>query len=260
MAMFDLSGKVALVAGGAGYLGRPVCKALAQQGAAVVAADLVDAQVRQAVGEIEAVGAGVRAKGMVMDIGDERAVRAVVDQTVRDFGTLDICVNSTCKSIGKLVEEIDGEEFDAANHVNITGAFFLARESGRVMKRGGSIIIFSSMYGQVAPDPGIYFPPMKPNPIEYGVAKAALIHMVKYLAAYWGTRGIRVNGIAPGPFPHPDTQQEDPAFIRRLDKKVPLGRIGRQNETAGAVVFLASEESSYVTGQTLAVNGGWTIW
>jgi NAD(P)-dependent dehydrogenase (short-subunit alcohol dehydrogenase family) len=258
--MFSLKGKAALVAGGAGYLGRPICKALAEQGAAVMIADLNDAQIKKAVSEVEKAYPGAKVKGMVMDIGDERSVKTAVDQTVKELGALDICVNCTCKSVGKLVEDITCAEFDDANHVNITGSFFLARESGRVMKRGGSIIVFSSMYGQVAPDPGIYVPPMTPNPIEYGVAKAALIQMVKYLSTYWGARGIRVNAIAPGPFPHPDTQKEDPDFIVRLAKKTPLGRIGREHETAGAVVFLASEESSYMTGQTLAVNGGWTAW
>jgi NAD(P)-dependent dehydrogenase (short-subunit alcohol dehydrogenase family) len=156
------------------------------------------------------------------------------------------------------VEELTAEEFDAANHVNLTGTFCLAREAAAVMKTGGSIVVYSSMYGLVAPDPDMYPPPRKPNPIEYGMGKAAIVQMVKYLASYWGHRGIRVNGIAPGAFPHPRGDGADPDFVQLLVNKVPMGRIGRREETAGAVVFLASDDASYITGQTLAVDGGWT--
>jgi NAD(P)-dependent dehydrogenase (short-subunit alcohol dehydrogenase family) len=128
------------------------------------------------------------------------------------------------------------------------------------MTSGGSIILFASMYGQVSPDPRAYEPPMKPNPIEYGVGKAGIIQMVKYLSVFWASRGIRVNAIAPGPFPNPSVQKEDPDFVQRLAQKVPLGRVGRNQEIAGPVVLLASEEASFITGETINVNGGWTAW
>jgi len=128
------------------------------------------------------------------------------------------------------------------------------------MQPGASIVLFSSMYGQISPDPRIYHDPIKPNPIEYGVAKAALEQMTRYLAVAWAPRDIRVNAIAPGPFPHAHQQSQFPDWMKLLAGKVPMGRVGRQEEVAGAIVFLASDEASYVTGHVLNVNGGWTAW
>ena len=128
------------------------------------------------------------------------------------------------------------------------------------MPAGSSMIFFASMYGLVAPDPRVYHPPMNPNPIEYGVGKAGVVQMTKYLAVSWGERGIRVNAIAPGPFPSTAVQQQHPEFVDRLARKVPLGRIGRQEEIAGTVVFLAAAASSFLNGATLGVDGGWTAW
>jgi NAD(P)-dependent dehydrogenase (short-subunit alcohol dehydrogenase family) len=158
------------------------------------------------------------------------------------------------------VEEVTGPDLDRTLHVNLTGCFLLAREAAAAMTEGGSIVLFGSMYGMIAPDPGIYEPPMNPNPVEYGIAKAGVIQMGKYLAVHWAGRRIRVNTVIPGSIPNPRTQEQDPAFIRRLAAKAPLGRVGTPDEIAGAVVYLASDEASFVTGTTLVVDGGWTAW
>ena len=263
--MFNLTGKVALVAGGAGYLGVPVCKKLAEQGATVVIADIDAQKAEKAAEEVSAVTSDNRAKGVFLDVADEKSVKDVAAQTVDEFGGLHIMVNATAAAIGKLVEEITGEEFDSALHTNLTGTFVLARESARLMRDGGSIIMFASLYGRLSPDPRMYRSPMKPNPIEYGVSKSGIEQMVRYLAVYWGPRNIRVNAVLPGAFPNASKPQyannpEFSAFVKRLEEKVPLGRVGRRDEVAGAIVFLASDEASYVTGHILVVDGGWTVW
>lgn len=263
--MFDLTGKVALVAGGAGYLGAPICQKLSEQGAAVIIADINPERTKEAVERISVAIPGARVKGFFLNIADETSIKTLVGQIINEFGGLHILVNTTCSACGKLVEEITTEEFDATLHTNLTGSFNLARESAGAMTQGGSIVFFSSIYGRVSPDPRIYFPPMKPNPIEYGVAKAGLEQMVRYLAVYWAPKNIRVNAVCPGPFSNKDLKEyaENPEFKnfeKRLAEKVPLGRIGRKEEVTGPVIFLASDEASYVTGQILVVDGGWMAW
>ena len=255
---FDLAGKTVLVAGGAGYLGQPICRLLAGQGAAVVIADA--AADRAGALAAELVAGGHRARAIALDGGDETSCREAVAFTTAAFGRLDTLVVATFRSVGKTVDELTAEEFDAANRVNITGTFVLARAAAQAMSAGGSIVLFASMYGLVAPDPRVYHPPMNPNPIEYGAGKAAIVQMTRYLATAWGPRGIRVNAVAPGPFPNAAVQREHPAFVQRLADRVPLGRVGRQDEIAGAVTFLAADESAYMTGTTLRVDGGWTAW
>ncbi len=256
--MFDLNGKVALVAGGAGYLGQAICKVLAEQGASVMVADLALDRSEALAADIAASGA--RAAALRLDVADEPLVQAAVARTIGAFGRLDVLVNAAFRSTGKTVDELSADDFDQANRVNLTGTFLLAREAARVMPPGGSIVLFASMYGLVAPDPRLYQPPMNPNPLEYGVGKAGVIQMAKYLGACWGPRGIRVNAIAPGPFPNTRVQQQHPEFVERLAGRVPLGRIGMPEEIAGVVAFLAADASSYLNGTTVSVDGGWTIW
>ena len=116
------------------------------------------------------------------------------------------------------------------------------------------------MYGSVAPDIHLYESPMTPNPLEYGVGKAGIQQMARYLAVHYGKAGVRCNCVSPGPFPSPPVQRDQPAFIERLSQRVPLGRVGQAPEIAGSVAFLLSDASTYVTGQNLAVDGGWTSW
>jgi gluconate 5-dehydrogenase len=116
------------------------------------------------------------------------------------------------------------------------------------------------MYGLVGPDPAIYGATGMNSPPAYGPAKAALIQLTRYMACHWGPKGIRVNAIAPGPFPRDEIQQEHPEFAARLAAKTPLGRVGTPNEIAGTAVFLGADASTYVTGACLNVDGGWTAW
>jgi NAD(P)-dependent dehydrogenase (short-subunit alcohol dehydrogenase family) len=112
----------------------------------------------------------------------------------------------------------------------------------------------------VSPDPKVYEPPATPNPIEYGTGKAGVQQMARYLAVHWGHSDVRVNSLSPGPFPNPNIQRDNPAFVQRIAAKTALGRIGQSGEIAGTVAFLLSDAASYVTGHNLAVDGGWTAW
>lgn len=249
--MFDFTGKVVLFAGGAGYLGLPACRALANQGAKVIIADLKKGDAGSLPESISTIQ---------FDISDEASIRDLVATVVEKHGRLDVAVNATFFSIGKKVEDLSAEEFDRANRINITGSFLFARECAQAMTSGGSIIMFSSMYGIVSPDPRVYHEPVNPNPVEYGAGKAGIIQMVRYLAGHYGPENIRVNAVAPGPFPWQSMQDDDSEWMDRLASKTMLGRIGKQDEMAGAIVFLASDESAFVTGHVLRIDGGWTAW
>jgi NAD(P)-dependent dehydrogenase (short-subunit alcohol dehydrogenase family) len=257
--LFDLSGRIAWVVGGGGYLGRPVCEALASHGCHVVVASR-----GEAAGKACRVLAdqGHSAEAMNLDVADERAVAAAADDLVARHGHLDIVVNATAWSTGRPMEQMTLAEWDAGIRICLGGAFVLGREAGRVMvpQRHGSIIQFGSMYGSVSPDFRVYGADVPANPIDYEAAKAGILQLVRYQAVRWAPHGVRVNAVVPGPFPNPSGQGGNPAFVERLSQRVPMGRVGRAEEVAGAVVFLASDAASYVTGTSLVVDGGWTAW
>lgn len=257
--MSTFGGKTILVAGGAGYLALPAVELMAQQGANVVLAD-INAE-RLAAAETAARNAG--APGVLsvpLDFGNEASILACVTAAADRFGSLWGVVNATFGSTGKRFDDLTVEDFDRANRLNLTGTFVLAREAAKHMSGGGSMVMFASMYGVVAPKPDNYPPPMAPNPIEYGAGKAGIIQMVRYMAGHFGPRNIRVNAVAPGPFPHQATQDGSAEFMTNLSRSTMLGRIGRRDELAGPTAFLLSDAASYITGQCLNIDGGWTAW
>jgi len=255
---FDLSGRDVWVFGGAGYLGQPAVELLTQLGARVLCVDLGD----RAQAFVNARSLNSFVTPATLDARDLTALKEFVSTQLARRGTPHGLVNLTYASTAKRLDELTEEDFDTVNHGNLTATFLLAREVGNAMAaRGdGSIVLFSSMYGTVSPDPRAYETPMTPNPVEYGVGKAGIQQMARYLAVHWGKSGVRVNSISPGPFPNPNLQRDNPAFVQRLTAKVPLGRVGQAGEIAGAVAFLVSDAASYVTGHNLAVDGGWTAW
>lgn len=258
--MFNLSGKVAVVVGGAGYLGWGVCRGLAEQGASVVVADLNAERAGELAAELKGIGGAGRSGTMPFDVQQEAAGETLCKQVCGEYGQLDILVNATYAPQGNTFDGMSADAFAFTLRGNVACCFTLARCAKEYMKKGGSVILFSSMYGRVSPDPRVYQTPMSPNPIEYGVAKAGIEQMIRYLAVTWAPDGIRVNGVAPGPFPNSKVQRDHPEFVKRLADKVPMGRIGKAGEMAGAVAFLASDASSFMTGQVLAIDGGWTVW
>lgn len=256
--LFDLSGKVACVVGGGGYLGGPICEALAAHGARVVVADARVEAAQKASQRL----ADFSAEAIGLDIVDEAAVAAALDGIVERYRRLDIVVNATAYSTGKKMEEMSLADWEAGTRVTLSGAFVLGREAGRIMvaQGRGSIVQFGSMYGLVSPDPRVYGKRWNCNPPDYEAAKAGILQLVRYQAVMWAPKGVRVNAVVPGPYPNPAGQGADTEFVDNLSNRVPMGRVGRAEEIAGAVVFLASDAASYVTGTYIVVDGGWTAW
>jgi NAD(P)-dependent dehydrogenase (short-subunit alcohol dehydrogenase family) len=254
----SLAGKLIWVTGGAGYLGSPITTALDAGGAKVICIELPG----RAEKLVQECGL-TRTVPVSLDITDLAAQRATIPQLIATHGAPHGLVHLPfVSSSGKKMEDISTDDMNRTLTGSLTPAFEFCRAVALAMagNGGGSIVLFSSMYGLVSPDPKIYSAPMAPNPIDYGASKAALIQMGRYLAVHFGPRGVRFNCIAPGPFPNPKIQAELPQFVAQLNAKTALGRIGRRDEVAGPTLFLLSDAASYITGHTLVVDGGWTAW
>lgn len=257
--VFHLNSQDIWVFGGAGYLGRSVVTTLVELGANVLCVDLNEGALSSFLEDHQL---HEQVTPAILDASDPAAISSFVAEQLQARGVPHGMVVMTMSSTAKRLDDLTAEDFDATNHGNLTATFVLSRAVANAMtKRGsGSLVLFSSMYGSVSPDLRVYEPPMIPNPIEYGVGKAGVQQMTRYLAVHYGESGIRCNSISPGPFPNPNVQRDHPEFVDRLSQKVPLGRIGQAPEMAGAVAFLLGEAASFITGQNLAVDGGWTSW
>jgi NAD(P)-dependent dehydrogenase (short-subunit alcohol dehydrogenase family) len=259
--MFSLKNKNVLILGGAGYLATPVSKAIAKAGGNLIIADLAIERAKVLAEKLQTKypDSKITAAGPV-DTESSDAMSGYFQKIEEDFQHLDGMVCAISPKLGGAIDELTPELMNKHFKKHVTPMFILARAAKKLMKHDGSIILFSSMYGSVVPYPEVYFPPMEVNPLAYGMCKAAINQMVRYLAVTWGTENIRVNTVAPGPFPNPNSPANDASFVERLAQKTPMKRVGRQHEIAGTIIYLLSPESSYVTGQNIAVNGGWTVW
>jgi NAD(P)-dependent dehydrogenase (short-subunit alcohol dehydrogenase family) len=252
----SLTNQLFWVTGGAGHLGSPITVALDQAGARVLCIDL-PGQAERLVREEKL----TRTTPLALDINDSPALPALVDRLVAEHGLPDgVAHLATRSSRGLHLADLPISDFQQTMDGAVTPSFVLGRSLAERMKsRGtGSIVFFSSMYGLVAPDPRIYLPPMIPNPIDYGAAKAALLQVTRYLAVHYGPSGLRFNCVTPGPFPKPSGMGGDAGFVQRLSAKTALNRIGQNTEIVGPTLFLLSDSASYVTGHSLVVDGGWT--
>ncbi|MGE3991808.1 SDR family oxidoreductase [Pseudorhodoplanes sp.] len=265
---FDLTGRVAVVTGATGLLGRHFCAALADHGAAVAVVDL-DADVAAAfAGELHETY-GVTCIGVATDIADPESVKAMAETVERRLGPIDI-LHSNAQALRRDPARYfaPAEVFDLGTWrdvmaVNLDGAFLVAQAIGaRMAQRGhGSIIQTASIYGVVGPDQRIYegseyLGNAINTPPVYSASKAAVIGLTKYLAAYWGPHGIRVNTLTPGGV----SSGQNAEFDRRYSARVPLGRMAKPDELTGALIFLASDAARYVNGQNLIVDGGLSAW
>lgn len=259
-----LDGQVALVTGGAGILGRVLCQALADAGARVAVVDLFADAAVAAADQI-----GESAAGFGCDVSDPASVQATVDAVMARFGRIDVLVNNAATKTADVraffepFETYSLETWREVMSVNIDGMFLMAQAVGREMLKAGSgrIIQTASIYGLVGPDSRIYEGsdylggPIN-TPAVYSASKAAVVGLTKWLATHWGDKGIRVNCLVPGGV----SSGQNGVFSDNYSARVPMGRMARAEEMAPPLLFLASEASSYVTGQVLAVDGGWTAW
>ncbi len=269
VATFSLAGKGAVVTGGAGILGRRFCAGLAQHGADVAVVDVLkDAADEMARALRE--DYRVRAVGIQCDVADPKSVVAMVAAAVAALGRIDVLHNNA----GSKSEDLDAffapfedyslDEWRKVMAVNLDGMFLVAQAVGKQMimqGRGGSIVQTASIYGIMAPDERIYegshyLGRQINTPAVYSASKAGVVGLTKYLAAYWAKHGIRVNTLTPGGVESGQNEE----FKRRYSARVPMARMARADEMVGALVFLASEASSYVTGQNLIVDGGLQAW
>lgn len=247
--LHDLSGRVAVVTGGGGGLGRAMAWGFASFGARVALIDSNLASAEEAA-RVTASGTGVTAIAAHADMRDERSVESALSQVQAAIGVCDILVNAAGHNIRKPLIEFTQAEFDSLYEVHVRGAFLTCRTLGRSMqeRRRGSIINISSMVGHVG---------MK-NVSAYAAAKGALLQITKSMALEMASSGVRVNAIAPGYIDTPLTRQHAPEERARVATATPMNRFGKAAELIGPAVFLASDASSFVTGTSLVVDGGWT--
>ena len=250
--LFDLTGKTAIVTGGSRGLGKEMAEGLAEAGANLMLCARREQWLLETIEEFRAKNFHVHAK--VCDVSKAEDVQTVVNETVEKFGKIDILINNAGISWGAMPEEMPLEKWQKVLDVNLTGCFLMAQAAGREMlKRGsGSIINITSISGMTSSANGPFY-------AGYAASKAGLIGLTRELAASWGRRGIRVNAIAPGFFHSRLADAVIDIYERSIQENNAIPRIGHEGELKGAAVFLASDASSYITGQTIVVDGGMTI-
>jgi NAD(P)-dependent dehydrogenase (short-subunit alcohol dehydrogenase family) len=266
---FDLTGRSAVVTGGAGLLGKEFCRTLAQAGAQVVVADL-NVAAAQAVAE-DLQHEGLKASAVGLDVTVPESVDEMVQTMLAAYQRLDILVNSAAMDPkfddahqrGHIAtfEDYPLSAWRQALDVNLTGMFLCCQAAARQMltQKQGTIINICSIYGLVGPDQRIYQSPGKPvqyKPAYYSVTKAGVLGLTRYLATYFTDQAIRVNALTPGGV----FNSHDEEFVRAYAARTVLGRMAQCDEMNGALLFLASDASSYMTGANLVVDGGWTAW
>ncbi|OXM83048.1 SDR family oxidoreductase [Paenibacillus rigui] len=264
----NLSNKIAVVTGGTGLLGKLYCRTLAQAGARVIVADLCPEQCQALASEINQQLNSSLAIGMAVDLSDETSICSWAKQIKEQYNGVDIIVNNAaCKSphFFAPLESFPLDDWNQVMSVNVTAMFLVIRELGpsMVAKGKGAIVNISSIYGLVGPDQRIYEGSWHDElqcsintPLVYSVTKGAVISLTRYLATYWGPKGVRVNTLTPGGV----FSGQNDLFHEKYSFRVPLGRMAQADEMSSALLFLVSDASSYVNGHNLVVDGGWTAW
>lgn len=263
--LFRLDGRVAIVTGAAGLLGVAHCRALADAGAIVYACDL-----SASAAEDVAIPLGPRHHGMALDVTSEESILDLRTHLLEEHGRIDILVNNAAmndavehaSAEAQSVENYPVQKFRRVLDVNVTGVFLTSRILGAVMAQAGrgSIINIGSTYGVVAPDQSLYRAPDGTQEFiksaAYPASKGAVVMLTAYFASYWGRRGVRVNTLSPGGVENGQPEH----FVDAYAERTQIGRMAMPSDFAGALVYLASDAASYMTGHNLIVDGGWTAW
>ena len=270
---FDLTSRVAVITGGAGMLGRMHAEAIAEAGGIPVLADIREHAAKESAEDLRK-KYGIPASGVRADITHKVEVERLRDTVLSEYGRIDILINNAacdpkvssagCEAVWSRFESFPLELWQEELDVGLTGAFLCSQIiGGELARRGGGVILnISSDLGLVAPDQRLYekegltadSQPVKP--VTYSIVKTGLIGLTRYLATYWAKKKVRVNALCPG-----GVEAGQPAeFKTRVEFRIPMGRLAQKDEYQGAVLFLVSDASSYMTGATLTIDGGRTCW
>lgn len=261
--LFSLKDRVAVVTGGMGQLGAQYVGALAAAGARVAVYDLKE----EPNPVLKKLAQSHPVRFFPVDITDRRDLEKATDELEAAWGAPGILINNAAidfppRAAGEKSEKDSLSDWERVLKVNVTGVFLCCRVIGERMAKasGGSIINISSTYGMVSPDQRIYSAPGRREqflkPAAYGVSKAGVLNLTRYLATYWADRRIRVNALSLGGV----FNRQEPSFVKNYSQRAPMGRMAREDEYNGAILFLASDASSYMTGANLVIDGGWTAW
>jgi len=256
--LIDLSGKVALITGGTGHLGSSFSRALAEAGATVVISSRDADRAQPAAGALPSPG-GATHHGVALDHTDPDSIRDGFADAVQAAGQVDVLVNNGLEGISNDLSDCTFDQF-LRHQINTAGYFELTRTlRNHVVEREapGSVVLIGSMYGQVASYPDSYEGVCMASPAAYHAHKGGVIHMARHLAVYYAADRVRVNCLSPGPFPGAAANSE---MVQRLETKLPMGRMGQPSELKGALILLASDAGSFMTGENITVDGGWRAW
>lgn len=255
--LFDLSGRTALITGASGLLGKDMAAALAEVGCHVVVSSTDIGRAEECAAELPVVVEGQAHHGVTLNLFDHESLVSGFAAAVAATGGVDILVNNANSPSPHDLTDVTGEIFDKQMR-QASAYFLLARHlHDHVVEREseGSVVMIGSMYGVVGSYPDAYEGVSKASPVQYHTLKGGIVQMTRHLAAYWARDGVRVNCLSPGPFPG---ESASPEMVARLEQKSPMARMGKTHELKGALILLASDAGSYITGQNLLVDGGWT--
>jgi len=262
MKMFRLNGKIAIVTGGAGYFGKPISAALAEAGAQVIIGSRDKKNFQSYADDLKS--KGWQAEGMLLDLSNEISIEKFVKKVHQKFGSVDILVNNAVTRQGmKDLENLNKADIENTQLVNTTGLMMLTKHVVKIMRqqKSGNIINISSIQGTVGPNFPVYGNTGMSSPVNYTYEKWGMVGFTKWLANYYGKFNIRANCISPGGYgPGIVKDKAKEEFIENYKRLTPLGRFAGDDDIKGPVIFLASEASSFITGQNLMVDGGWTNW